>query len=109
MQYTKRNVQDRFEAFYIPEPNSGCYLWLGGYSSRGYGQFWIDGKTVGAHAASYYIHKGDLNGLFVLHKCDNPSCVNPEHLFLGTHQDNMDDMKSKGRATGPKGLAHFST
>lgn len=58
----------------------------------------------GAHRISWLIHRGRIpEGRQVLHKCDTPSCVNPDHLFIGTHQDNMDDMKSKGRQVGHKG------
>jgi hypothetical protein len=59
------------------------------------------------HRIMYEKYKGKIeNGLFVLHKCDNPICINPEHLFLGTHQDNMDDMNNKGRHMSLKGESH---
>lgn len=93
-----------------PEPNTGCWLWSGMLNVSGYGimkasslpQF----KTALTHRISYFLHKGDFNyNLHVLHTCDNPSCVNPYHLFLGTHQDNMDDRKRKNRTNriAPKG------
>lgn len=81
----------------IPEPNSGCWIWLKSVNVLGYGVCGHDGKTCLAHRLSYAAFKGTINGLLVLHKCDNPSCVNPDHLFLGTPQDNMDDMVSKHR------------
>lgn len=91
----------RFEAKYIPEPNSGCWLWLGPVKigrRQGYGQFTLEGKTVGAHRAAWRLFRGTIpDGLFVCHKCDVRTCVNPDHLFLGTHVDNMVDMESKGR------------
>lgn len=97
--------QDAFEARFIPEPNSGCWLWFGmEQQGRRYGLFCWKQKTVKAHRAAWSIYRGDIpDGLHVLHRCDNPPCVNPDHLFLGTHQDNMRDCSEKGRATGPRG------
>ena len=75
-------------------------------SNRGYGWFCFRQKTVRAHRASWELHNGPIpNGLHVLHKCDVRCCVNPDHLFLGTHLDNMRDRHLKGRSTGPKGSA----
>jgi len=74
-----------------------CWEWTGSNDGR-YGQATWDGHNIKAHRAIWIITYGEIpDGLWVLHKCDNPKCVNPEHLFLGTHQDNMDDMKAKGR------------
>jgi predicted XRE-type DNA-binding protein len=78
----------------------GCWLFTGGKQSQGYGMIYDATKkgNVRAHIISYTIHVETIpKGLLVLHKCDNPWCVNPEHLFLGTHQDNVDDMRIKGR------------
>jgi hypothetical protein len=90
-------ILSRFENRFIPEPMSGCWLWLGvefkGRSNR-YGRY----NRKPAHRISYSLYKGKIpSGLFVLHKCDNGLCVNPDHLFLGTHDDNMADKKAKGR------------
>lgn len=77
-----------------------CLLWTGRKSKDGYGKINRKGKTLSAHRYSWTLVNGPIpEGLFVLHKCDVPTCINPDHLFLGTHQDNMDDMKNKGRAT----------
>lgn len=97
---------ERFERSYIPEPNSGCWLWYGRpRGSNDYGSINRDGKPIAAHRASWELVNGAVpNGLFVLHECDNSSCVNPEHLFLGTHQDNSDDKVFKGRHS--RGAAH---
>ncbi len=94
----KKSDLIRFEKFCMPEPNTGCWLWMGCCTNDGYGRFSLNKKAVFAHRASYFIHKGKIiNGKNVLHKCDNPYCVNPDHLFLGTRSENMQDMILKGR------------
>lgn len=89
-----------FDECYTAEPNTGCWLWLGRRGARGYGQVGFRGfKTRQAHRVSWLIHNGPIpDGLFVCHKCDTPPCVNPDHLFLGTCQDNLTDMARKNRA-----------
>ena len=80
------------------EKSAGCWKWLGGLSTSGYGQVSVDDKPQRAHRYAYTIAKGPIpRGVFVLHMCDNRACVKPQHLFLGSHQDNMDDMKKKNR------------
>lgn len=79
-----------------------CWLWTGAKRNKGYGAFVYakDGEVIQgrAHRYSYEIHKGDIpTGMFVLHSCDNPACVNPAHLALGSNQDNVTDMMKKGR------------
>ena len=79
-----------------------CWHWIGArtgaISGERYGSFQLGSKIVKAHRASWIIHNGEIpNGLCVLHTCDRPGCVNPDHLFLGSHQDNMKDMTKKGR------------
>ena len=79
-------------------PFSTCWYWMGGSNRAGYGLVRHEGKHTLAHRASYMIHKGPVpNDLFVCHSCDEPSCVNPDHLWLGTHRDNHQDMMNKGR------------
>lgn len=85
-----------------------CWNWKGAKDADGYSKvsIWMNRKGIcrGAHRVSYAIHNGRFNeSLFVLHKCDNPTCTNPLHLFLGTHQDNMDDRTSKNRTNPRKG------
>lgn len=76
-----------------------CWRWRGKGNQDGYGRLRIDGgKKIMAHRLSYILFNGKIpKGKLVLHKCDNPWCINPTHLFLGTDQDNQDDMINKGR------------
>ena len=95
-------VQERFDDKYIPEPNSGCWLWVGASDKKGYGRFRTDrkeGRSIDiAHRFSWMLYVGPLeDGQPLLHKCDVPCCVNPDHLFIGSLADNNQDMAKKGR------------
>lgn len=100
----ERTTLEKIEKFIFPEPNTGCWIWAGALTHYGYGntkKMTIDGHTLrGAHRIMYYLTYGCFNyKLYVCHKCDNPFCVNPSHMFLATTQGNTEDMRIKGRAS----------
>lgn len=93
-----KTIIERFEEKIIPEPNSGCWLWLGSIRGSNYGQFSYKKKQYYAHRISYEIYcEPILKDKNVLHKCDTSMCVNPDHLFLGSQYENMQDMNRKKR------------
>lgn len=89
-----------FEKFIKPDA-SGCWIWTGsgsGKAAGNHGNFWYEGRMQRAHRVAWRLFRGEIpEGLNVCHRCDVPRCVNPEHLFLGTQQDNIADMVVKGR------------
>ena len=88
----------------IRTTDNGCWQWTGSTSRLGYGNFWVEGKCEKAHRAAYMHWVGPIpDGMIVRHKCDNRGCVNPEHLLIGTQQDNMNDMKARGRSRKNRG------
>lgn len=90
------SLADRFWAK-VRKTNS-CWLWTGTGTGKGHGELWQAGRMVLAHRISWELHFGPIPlGMGVLHKCDNPPCVRPDHLFLGTQTDNIKDAKRKGR------------
>jgi len=94
-----RTLAERFWDFVYPEPNTGCWLWGGSVDSSGYGVLRVGGLGKRATHLSLELHGIKRGaGLHALHRCDMPPCVNPEHLFVGTHKDNMRDRAAKGRS-----------
>ena len=98
-------LADRFYAKVSPEALTGCWLWVGAVKEFGYGVIGLGTREQGvakAHRVSYELHKGPIPaGLNVLHQCDNPACVNPNHLYAGTLSENMADCKKRGRLKTP--------
>ena len=111
---SRPSTRIRFEAKVVRIPEAGCWVWLGSLRGRGYGFFHLGGKSdrkgTGAHRISWALHHGFLpdSSVDVCHHCDNPLCVNPGHLFLGTRSDNMKDCGAKGRIStvGKSQLTH---
>lgn len=102
--YDLNKTKEEFLKKIIIKEN-GCHEWQGGKCQKGYGMFRYNGKTIRAHRFAWFVKTGDLipDKIMACHKCDNPSCVNPEHIFLGSGKDNYEDMKNKGRDRKLKG------
>ncbi len=121
--YTGKNVSldmtltERLNFYSVPEPNTGCTLWFGGLKGRSrrdaqtkteerYGVLSFHGLTKPAHVWAWESVNGPLPaGLIVMHKCDFPPCINPDHLKAGTQRENITDRDRKGRQRSPKGEA----
>ena len=103
-EYTNK-LKKRFYNKY--QENGGCWIWTGSLNVWGYGVIRVNRKNMLAHRISWIIHEGDIpEDLLICHTCDNPACVNPKHLWLGSNKDNMTDMYLKNRSNQPKGEKH---
>lgn len=101
------SLAERLDFHSMPEPNSGCVLWMAKCTPSGHGMLSWRRKGQMAHRLAWAVHRSPIpDGMCVCHKCDVPSCINPAHLFLGTTQDNTADKMRKGRHRSPKGSRH---
>ena len=105
----RRTIEERFWSRVDKSDADGCWFWLGTINNKGYGSIRFEGKTYGSHVISFFLEHGRFPETCGLHKCDNPLCVRPDHIFEGTKKDNTVDMMNKGRHkhgtgnTGKKG------
>lgn len=91
-------LSKRFFDKVMPEPNTGCWLWIGAINESSYGSMRVNKKTLLAHRISFELHSRPIpKGKLVLHRCDNSLCVNPAHLYIGTDSDNTKDKLLRGR------------
>ena len=120
------SVNERFAQRYLVDKETGCWNWTAGVNAKGYGviagevngkRYTKVGQQMLAHRVAWILFRGDIpaseaaHGTVVMHTCDNPRCVNPRHLQLGTQSDNVKDMHQKGRrpACTPSGIAHWNS
>lgn len=105
--WRRMSLAERLWEHVETEPNSGCWFWIGEYTPRGRGLIRIKGKGYVAARVSYEAFVGPLaEGVWALHICDNGRCINPAHLYPGTHAENMRDMVTRGRAAA--GVRHWT-
>ena len=101
-------VRTRLEENSIPVTETGCWIWEASLHNTGYGKMRYRGKKVTAHRISYMVYKGEIpKDMFVLHSCDVRECINPNHLRLGDHIDNMSDMSSRNRTRNQTGTTRY--
>jgi hypothetical protein len=96
-----KTLSERFEDAIVRIPEGGCWIWMNWVNHYGYGQIQNQNKGFGTHRVAWTLYIGPIpDGMNVCHRCDNPACCNPHHLFLGTTQDNVQDKIDKGRGRG---------
>ena len=106
-QLTEKNKRNFWRKVSKSPTEKGCLEWVASKTPDGYGRFGLGGKSHTAHRVSYFLHNGESPGdMCVCHTCDNPLCVNPSHLWIGTHAQNGEDKEGKGRGNHPKGTSH---
>lgn len=98
-----------FDSLYKIDNKTQCWIWQGVLLKKNYGRFYFNGKHYSAHRFSCEQAHGKKNELFACHTCDNPSCVNPNHLYWGTYQDNVDDRVKRNRSNTSKGENHYKS
>lgn len=92
------SIEERFWKYVHKDEKDKCWNWIGAKMSRGYGHLVYKGKLIASHRYSFELHHGAISpGLFILHKCDNVACVNPNHLYAGTQKENIRDAITRGR------------
>ncbi len=98
--YPRKDIRQRFYSHIIVNSDNECWEWQGAKDHKGYGRSYYKGKTVSASRLSWILEHGDIpEDMHVLHTCDNPVCINPNHLFIGTNLDNKIDQQNKGRTS----------
>ncbi len=102
--YPRKSLQERFNEKWKLDKRSGCHVWKASTRGKGYGQFKLNYKNTSAHRVAYELAYGPIpESMHVCHKCDNPPCVNPKHLWLGTNEENIEDKSNKGRYNAARG------
>lgn len=99
----RKTLKDRFENGFLKQ-NDGCWVWIRHRDNWGYGQIWARNTMIRTHRISWILYRGEIpSNKLVLHHCDNPPCVNPDHLYIGTNQDNTNDKLLRGREAKVRG------